>query len=200
MATPWLIMKNTIGFVSELSFRDWRLGIGLPALVCLAWATRSAQKRRMWIALPLMFSTIYGLWIIFLGYYRYVSLLDVLAPLAIFAPIENAEIFIPLPRIKMFTAMLVALVMMGVTEWHSWKRTKHGSMAVDVNMPSFPEGSMVIIASSEPLAFLTPNLPPQIPVISVINNFMNPAWGAKSKLQVLAAQRVAQHSWPFLHW
>jgi len=129
----------------------------------------------MWIALLLMFLTIYGLWIIFLGYYRYVSLLEVLAPLAMFALIANAEIFMPLPRIKMFTAMLVALVMMGTTEWHSRERTKHGSMAVDVNMPSFPDGSMVIIASSESLAFLTPNLPPEIPVISVINNFMNPA-------------------------
>ena len=196
LTTPWLIMKNTVGFVSELSFRDWRLGISLPAFVCLAWATRSAQKRRMWIALLLMFSTIYGLWITFLGYYRYVSLLEVLAPLAIFALIANAEILMPLPRIKMFTAMLITLVMMGTTEWLPWERIKHGAMAVDVNMPSFPEGSMVIIASSEPLAFLTPNLPPEIPVISVINNFMNPAWGAKSKLQILAAQRVAQHTGP----
>lgn len=45
----------------------------------------------------------------------------------------------------MFTAMLIALAMMGITEWYSWKRTKQGSMAVDVNMPSFPEGSIAIM-------------------------------------------------------
>jgi len=197
LTIPWLIMKETSGFVSEMSFRDWRLGLGIPALVWLVWRSPTSKTRRIWLALLLMSLTIYAVWAILFGYYRYVSLLEVISALAIVSVIANHSRLARKKRISSIWLLIVVITVMGVTKWPQWERVNHGEMAVSVKIKSPPKNSIVIIASLEPLAFIVPQLPPEVPVISVINNFMNPAWGAAYKLQESAMQRVAEHGGPF---
>lgn len=196
IATPWLIMKETSGFVSELPFRDWRLGLGLPALLWLAWGTPINKIRRIWQALALMFLTIYILWVTLFGYYRYVSLLELISALAVFTCIANGLELVRSYPIKILVTLFLVTALVGITKWPSWGRAAHGDMAVTAKVPGLPQNSMVMMATLEPLAFIVPSLPAELPVISVINNFMNPAWGAHSRLHVLAAQRITQHNGP----
>ena len=196
LTTPWLIMKETSGFVSEVPFRDWRFGIGLPALLWLAWSTPALKIRRVWQALILMFVTIYFLWVMLFGYYRYVSLLELISALAIFMCIANSLKHIQSSAFKILLILSLTLVIVETTQWPSWGRVAHGEIAVSAKIPSLPQDSMVMMATLEPLGFIVPSLPPKVPVISVINNFMNPAWGGHAKLHVLAAQRIAQHKGP----
>ena len=196
IATPWLIMKENASFVSEMPFRDWRLGLGLPAMLWLAWRSPIGSIRQIWRVLLLMFLAIYCVWIIFFGHFRYVSLLELIAAIAIVSFFANCAIILQTSRIRNVTLLLMLVILIGSTKWPSWGRVGHGEIAVEARMPNLPNGSMVVIASLEPLAYIVPSLPPDVPVISVANNFMNPAWGANFKLHSMAAQRVAQHSGP----
>jgi len=53
----------------------------------------------------------------------------------------------------------------------------------------------VLIATLEPLGYVVPNLPPAIPVISIINNIMIHSM-AMPKLQDLGVQRIRAHAGP----
>jgi hypothetical protein len=62
-------------------------------------------------------------------------------------------------------------------------------------MPQLPANALVIFATLEPVGYLAPNLPPEIPVVSLINNFMHTNPG-RIQLQTLATQKVLQHQGP----
>ena len=196
LATPWRIMKVTSGLVLEMPFRDWRLGLGLPAMLWLAWTTPMLNTRRIWQALLMMFLTIYFSWLALFGYYRYANFMELIAALAICAIFANSLKLIDSDRLRILAIIALLVATAGVTNWPAWGRIAHGDMAVSAKIPSLPQDSMVMMATLEPLGFIVPSLPPKVPVISVINNFMNPAWGGHAKLHVLAAQRIAQHKGP----
>ena len=54
---------------------------------------------------------------------------------------------------------------------------------------------MVVIATMEPLGYVVPNLPPAIPVVSIINNIMIHNT-TKPKIQDLGVQRIRAHLGP----
>lgn len=191
--TPWLIMKATVGFITEMPFREWRMGLGIPAFVWLAWKTPELNVRRLWRALLLMFLTTYSAWAIFFGYYRYASLLELLSVMAVVALVANWAAHVSSPFKKYAILLLTVLLLMRTTIWPSWGRVPHGEMAVIATVPSMPNDSIVIIASLEPISYVIPSFPAHIPVISIVNNFMRPADGMVPRLyglDQLAIQRV----------
>lgn len=192
-AIPWLMMRETAGFVTEMPFRDWRIGLGLPALAWFAWTTPAANARHLWRALLLMFLTTYGLWALLFGYYRYASLLELIAVIAIFSVVVNLSEKINFLRVKNLILLATVLLLLGTTKWPSWGRIAHGEMAVIAKIPAIPSDSMVVIASLEPISYVVPNLPADVPVIAMVNNLIRPADGADFRLRQMAVQRVMAH-------
>ena len=194
--TPWLIMRETTGLFIEMPFRDWRLGLGLPALVWLACKTPATHARPLWRALLLMFLTTYGLWALLFGYYRYVSLLELISIIAIFSAVVSGSEKIKSVHGKNLMLLATVLLLLGTTRWPSWARTEHGEMAVIATLPSIPNNSMVIIATLEPVGYLATNFPESVPVIAIVNNFMKPVEGVEFGLRKQAMQRLAAHQGP----
>ena len=195
-AAPWLMMKVTVGFITEMPFREWRMGLGIPALILLTWQTPELNVRRLWRAVLLMFLTIYCLWIGLFGYYRYASLLELLLAIAIVALLANWIAPLQSPHKKNAILLIAVFLLMRATIWPSWGREPHGEMAVVSVIPNLPSDSMVIIASLEPISYVVPSFPPNIPVISVVNNFIRPADGAEPRLYLLdqlAIKRIRAH-------
>jgi hypothetical protein len=81
------------------------------------------------------------------------------------------------------------------TVWPAWGRLPHGESAVVAQIPLLPDNSMVVFATLEPVGYLSPSLPKEVPVVSLINNFMHTDPG-KIELQNLATQKVLQHQGP----
>ncbi len=192
-ATPWLIMKETTGFVIEMPFRDWRMGLGLPALVWLAWKTPATNARRLWRAVLLMTLTTYGLWALLFGYYRYASLLELISVIAIFSAVVSGLAKINSVYRKNLILLATVLLLLGTTRWPLWARTEHGEMAVIAALPLIPNNSMVIVATLEPVGYLTTSLPASVPVVAIVNNIMRPAEGVEFELHKQAMHRLVSH-------
>ncbi len=195
-ATPWLMMKVTIGFITEIPIREWRMGLGIPAFILLAWQTPELQVRRLWCALLLMFLVIYCLWIGVFGYYRYASLLELLSSMAIVATVANWVAPFQSAFKKYAILLVMVVLLMRTTIWPSWGRELHGEMAVVSVVPILPNDSMVIVASLEPMAYVVPSFSAHTPVISIVNNFMRPPDTAEPRLYLLdqsAIHRVREH-------
>lgn len=189
---PFRLMVSTTGFVSEATLRDWRLALGFPALLYLAWRPDSASAawRFKWRAVLVFFVVSYVLWAGFYGIYRYAGLLELTASLGLVACAATIR-----PARALVAVAIASLVVIATAKQPRLWRIPHGAPAVVATLPALPAGSMVVIASLEPLGYVVPNLPPAVPVISIINNIMGHNM-PRPKLQDLGVQRIRAHVGP----
>ncbi len=189
---PFRLMFNTTGFVSEVALRDWRLALGFPALLYLAWRPDSSSIawRFKWRAVLVFFVVSYVLWAGFYGIYRYAGLLELTAALALVACAATIR-----PARALVAVVIASVTVIATAKQPRWWRAPHGAPAVVAALPALPAGSMVVIATMEPLGYVVPNLPPAIPVVSIINNIMIHSM-TMPKLQDLGVQRIRAHAGP----
>ena len=191
VSLPYRLMSENF-FVSEMSLRDWRLGLGLPAVTWLAFSPgkNSTEQRKLWLPIFVFCISSYLIWAGLWGIYRYAETLEILLSLCIVSCI-----FKIIPNWNKIAILLICLIVVDTTKYPEWGRLPHGKPAVLSTIPELPYGSMVVIASLEPISYIVPGLPPEIPVVSLINNFMVPGLG-QIKLQSLATERVLNHDGP----
>ncbi len=192
LSLPWRLMWTSAPLVAEFRLQDWRLGLGFPALALLAFGPFQSdeKQKKLWWPLFVFCVVSYVIWAKLYGIYRYAGVLEVLMPVAI----VMACISIFKTR-KIWAVSLATVVVLTPTVWPNWGRLPHGQAAVVAKMPQLPANAMVIFATLEPVGYLAPNLPPEIPVVSLINNFMHTNPG-RIQLQTLATQKVLQHQGP----
>jgi hypothetical protein len=192
LSLPWRLMWTSGPLVSELRLQDWRLGLGFPALALLAFGPfhSDEKQQKFWLPLLVFCCVSYVIWARLYGIYRYAGLLEVLMPVAIV--MATVSIF---KQRKMLAVSLATVTVLTPTVWPNWGRLPHGQAAVIAKMPKLPANAMVVFATLEPVGYLAPNLPPEIPVVSLINNFMHTDPG-RIQLQKLATQKVLQHQGP----
>ena len=192
LTLPFRLMSSTTGFVSEATLRDWRLALGFPALLYLAWRPDSSSIacRFKWRAVLAFFVVSYVLWAGFSGIYRYAGLLELTASLAWVACAATIR-----PARALVAVAIASVVVIATVKQPHWWRIPHGAPAVVATLPALPAGSMVVIATLDPLGYVVPNLPPAIPVISIINNIMIHS-RAMPKIQDLGVQRIRAHAGP----
>ena len=189
---PWRLMITSTPLVSEFRLQDWRLGLGFPALAWLAFGSLKFRQEqpKFWLPVFVFCSVSYVIWAKLYGIYRYAGVLEVLMPLAIMMAISS--IF----KKSIFWAIATATgLLLTPTVWPAWGRLPHGESAVVAQIPLLPDNSMVVFATLEPVGYLSPSLPKEVPVVSLINNFMHTDPG-KIELQNLATQKVLQHQGP----
>ncbi len=156
--------------VNDVPFRDVKIAIAYAIVpLSVAWAlfTRRTvtQPARLLFVMALVS---YAVWVSMFGVYRYVLSLEMLAPLLIALALS----LVPLTaRVRYTTLAVLALLAIVCTGWRwipiggvGWR-----GGYVDVALPSIadPDHTLVVMAGLEPMGYLVPAFPRQIPFLRI---------------------------------
>lgn len=185
--------------VSELWFLDLRLPLLFIALLVLPlWRRRAraqlAQPRTLdFVLLAVVLA--YLLWLALFGYYRYLIVLEMLAPLLLVVAL------LALPRRASLATACAVLVLIGLaTRPPRWGRLAHyGDHYVEVMLPARVQAAnaLVVFGSREPLAFLAPAFPDGTRFVRIVGNVLGPPlpeWA----LDRAVHERLHRHDGPLL--
>ncbi|MBL8300157.1 MAG: hypothetical protein JNN30_17600 [Rhodanobacteraceae bacterium] len=186
-------------YVSELKFLDLRVLLWFLAMLLLPlwWRRAQAQSTQ---ALSLTFIVmaallIYLFWLIVFGYYRYLVVLEMLAPLLL----TVALLAIP-RRHGVITACCVLVVISLATRGPRWGRlASYAESYVSVQLPPSAQqrDALVLFADHEPLAFLAPSFPAGTRFARIRGNVMGPPM-PEWALDRAARARIQAHRGPLL--
>lgn len=202
-ALQWLVYPlvwlDTSQYVSELRFLDLRVPLAFIAALALPlWLRRAqaatAQPRRLNTVL-IAAAAMYLFWLALFGYYRYLVVLEMLAPLVI------AVALLTVPRRAGVVAACCVLVVVGLaTRAPRWGRLdRYGDSYVTATLPPSARQSaaLVVFGDDEPFAFLAPSFPAGTRFVRIRGNVIGPPipeWG----LDRLVRARIAAHPGPLL--
>jgi hypothetical protein len=191
LQVPFALLDKSTRF-SEIPVRDPRLLLGLASLAALAWRTRRVgeaspdMRRRHW-ALGLFFVASFLPWALQSGIYRYASVLELLACLALVLWLQS--------RAHARTWLVATLlVVAGVTVRPDWGRAESAAPRFGLQAPELGADALVIVATREPVGYLVVGLPKTTPVVSVYSNVLAPT--ECTGLLRRASQRIAAHRGP----
>lgn len=198
LAIPFQLLKKSRAF-SEIGLRDPRLLLGFIALVWLAWRQRAVPAsvgdgiagapRATLRIVAAFFVASFLLWALQYGIYRYVLPLEMLACALLVAAVATVRTRRPVA----WLVVACLLVLVG-TRQPRWERGPFAPPYFQVDLPTLPSGSMVVLSSREPLAYAALALPADVPVLSIYNNMLDPH--TCSGLQAQAEARVRAHRGP----
>jgi hypothetical protein len=185
--------------VSELWFLDLRLPLLFLALLALPlWRRRARAASPQPHALDFVLLAValaYLLWLALFGYYRYLVVLEMLAPLLLVVAL------LALPwRIGLATACAVLVLVGLATRPPRWGRLAHyGDHYVEVTLPARAQAAdaLVVFGSREPLSFLAPAFPDGTRFVRIVGNVLGPPlpeWA----LDRAVHERLHRHDGPLL--
>jgi hypothetical protein len=195
----------------EIVFRDYRVLTafiliplaGLTRVVQALWAPRSAPggtpgfvNTQHALFVMVTAAAAYGVWLEMFAVYRYLTALEMLAPLLIVLAVG----LMPGPRLwRLEIALALVAFLVLTTRPGEWIRVPFSEKAVEVQVPTIadPAHTIVLLAGHEPLSFLLPAFPPQMRFLRVDSNFTNPDETGVRFNQVMR-QIVAEHQGPLL--
>jgi hypothetical protein len=193
-------------FVFSFDWRsaaDWQFGdvrvmlayMAVPVAICIwLFGTPSREPLVSPGAARLLFvfaGVSYLLWLLLFAIYRYIVTLEMLAPLLIAAAIG----FAPVPRRWQVIATGVVLAAAFVLATYIFgARAPVGDPYVQISQPAIarPAETMVLMTGYEPMAYVIPTLPREIPVLRVQGFLIGPGDG--TTLSALVKDRVAAHN------
>jgi hypothetical protein len=174
----------------DLPFTDIRVGIAYVLMIAagLTWLARRLRKDAPAgatltepgaTAMLFAFAVIsYVAWILVFGIYRYILALEMLAPLAIIAAIA----MLPITRkARLVTLGCLAAAIALTSRPNFLKRAPLGDPYVQVKLPKIPDpdNTMILMTGAEPMGYLVPELPHQIPVLRIDGWLIQPQDGSK---------------------
>lgn len=169
----WLFFPVYFTFDSrvaaEVPFFDARV-LALFILIPLS-PLFGAHKKSRSLFLLLSIALAYVVWLKLFSIYRYLVVLEMLAPLAVML------IFAGLPRrLALNGGLAVVLLLCVTTRPAVWIRLPFTDRAVAVDLPPIadPEHALVLIAGHEPLSFLIPAFPESMRFLRIDSTFTNP--------------------------
>ena len=190
--------------VGEIEFRDFRILAAYFALLAtpaiLYLRSKASPTAPIADRLPARYviaaaALSYAVWVPLFGIYRYLIPLEMLAPLVTVAAIA---LWPTTPQLRATVAVAV-LTFVTVTAWPgTWTRLPQwtGKM-VEVSVPPLPDPAhtMVLMVGLEPLSYVIPSLPPEIPVLRLQGYFTDPK--DDTGVNRLIRARLAAHQGPF---
>ncbi len=189
LAAPFELLWRSRSF-SELLLKDPRLLIGITGLLALCWLhyRRSSQQARPLATLLVFFVTAFLAWVLQYAIYRYAIVLELLGCLALVLVLQE------LPRARNVALLLALLLVSADTKRPNWGRLHSSSPRYGISQLQLPVGSLVIIATREPLAYMALALPDPVPLVSVANALLTPQ--RCGRLQARVAALIAGHAGP----
>ncbi|HJU40021.1 MAG TPA: hypothetical protein VJ724_10650, partial [Tahibacter sp.] len=189
-----LAWADTPRAVSELWFLDLRVPLAFVAALALPLWWRRAASRPLAFVLA-VFGIGYVGWLVLFGYYRYLAIVEMLAPALVVAALGT----LPLSRRAAIAVASAVLALVTVaTKPPKWGRLpNYGARYVEVTVPDVPDLSRatVLLADDAALAFVIPSFPPTTRFVRVGGNFVGPPyepWGVDRE----AARRIAEATGP----
>ncbi len=190
--------------VGEIEFRDFRV---LAAYVVVIATPVIMLARRAVSAAPLVetlaaryviaaCAVSYAVWVPLFGIYRYIIPLEMLAPLCVAAAIGLWPVTI---HLRALTAGAI-LLFVTLTAWPGdWIRLPAWTdKMVEVTPPPVADAAhtMVLMVGLEPLSYVIPSLPPEMPVIRLQGYFTDPK--DDTGMNRLIRERLAAHNGPLI--
>jgi hypothetical protein len=185
--------------VSELWFLDLRVPLWFIAMLAVPFwwrraRSQSAQPQAL-ACVVIATALIYLFWLVLFGYYRYLVVLEMLAPLllaiALLAAAQRGSLVI----------LCSVLVVIGLaTRGPRWGRVPtYAAHYVEVQLPPLAQqrDGLVLFADHEPLAFLAPAFPSGTRFARVLGNLIGPPipeWGLDRAVRA----RLRAHRGPLL--
>ncbi len=169
-----LILARDYKLVSEVSFRDWRLG-ALFVLAIAAAIKYLARGRRdpfpaEWKFLAAFTLASYLVWLKLFGIYRYLVPLEMLAgPLIV----GCALYLVPGRQPRRVAVVILAVLLIATTRAASWGRVDFRGAYFDVAVPDVAPRSLVIVGPYEPMAYAIPFFRPDARFVSPWNNLLH---------------------------
>lgn len=182
---------------NDLSFQDIRVALSYVLVIAagVVWLLRRQSRdplvRNDVALLVFVFAAAsYLAWLKFFAIYRYIIALEMLAPLLIVAAVG----LFPLPRRTRYLtlAALCGLVML-TSRSDFLERAPVEDPYIQVALPPIrdPANTMVVMTGDAPMGFITPSLPPQIPVLRIDGWMVQPRDGTGITRDMM--RRVAHH-------
>lgn len=191
-----LVWADTPRRVSEGSFLDLRIPLlFLAALALPLWRRRvlTPAPRHAADFLLLALALAYLAWLTLFGYYRYLVVLEMLAPALLVLALSG------MPRRAAGAVVLALLaVLILATRPARWGRLPHyGVDYVEVQLPPHPglASALVVFGDGEPLGFLATAFPPGTRFVRIAGNLVGPPlpeWALDRAVQ----QRLRTHPGP----
>jgi hypothetical protein len=186
----WLIDPSRVW---EMPFRDLRVVALYPLLLVLpiCFRRRLAEEARALLLVLVFLLLSYLLWLMVFSIYRYLAVVEMLAPLVLFTVLVR---FVRSRRLQV-TGMLLLLC----TQWfvHFQRPAAVPELHADSpsTLQSLPADALVLINSYEPLGFAALWLDDDIPLVRTRANFLFRD-DAISLLRSEAEKRVRTHQGP----
>ncbi len=181
----------------DLPFLDIRVGLAYLIAIGALMVWLAGRRSKDPLVVPeaarilIVFAAVsYFFWLKVFAIYRYIVLLEMLAPLIIavgvgLLPITRRTQLIALGGL-FFLAMLFTR-----SEW--LERAPLGDPYIDADLPKLaePAKTMVLMTGDAPLGFIAPSLPPQVAVLRIDGWMMQPEDGSELTRQM--KRRVYAH-------
>lgn len=190
-----LLFSANWGVADDLPFHDVRVGLVYVLMILTVPVALFAPRAReelvardaIW---PLFAFTAvaYVAWLKMFGIYRYILLLEMLAPILIAA---CAALWPAGMRLRLSAFGVLMLGVLCLTHADLPDRAPVGDPYVQVTIPpiAHPQKTMVLMTGESPLGFLAPSFPPEIPIVRIDGWMMAPRDG--SRLTADTMKRVA---------
>ena len=177
---------------AEVPFFDARV-LALFLLIPLA-PFLGAFKRPRTAMLLATIAIAYVAWLKLFAIYRYLVVLEMLAPLAVMLICDALP-----PRRGRLIGLAVVFLLCATTRPAVWIRMPFTERAVEVSLPPIadPEHSLVLLAGHEPLSFLIPAFPETMRFLRIDSTFTNPDQTAVPFNRVMKEQ-IDRHDGPLL--
>jgi hypothetical protein len=198
-----LLFSIDWGVADDLPFHDIRVGLAyvlviaslVTALFVRAWPGQARpQARRRFVAPDAAWALIafvavsYIAWLKVFGIYRYILLLEIMAPLVIVIAIDLWPLT---ERLRLSLAGAALLGVLVFTHANLPLRAPVGDPYIQVTIPPIadPHKTMILMTGETPMGFLAPSFPPEIPIVRIDGWMIAPKDGSKLTAETMA--RVA---------
>ncbi len=183
----WLLDPHRVW---EWPFRDLRPVLLVPLLFIfpvVTWARRARAADNLRVVLVCL-ALSYVVWLAMFSIYRYLAVLEMLAPLALFA---MALAWFRHPRAAV-AAVLALVVLQFAVDFNRAGSTWKFSAGAATELAQLPADAMLVIDGYEPLGYLGAWVSADIPMVRIRANFFN-GENEGHRLHRLAAERIATH-------
>jgi hypothetical protein len=187
---------------SDAAFRDLRILVCflLIPFAAAARLRRTSRAHPPWSPgaryLLAAFAISYIAWILLFCVYRYITALEMLAPLAITLAIQALPIT---RRARLVATVAVLGVTVAATQPADWIRVPWTDKWVSVDPPPIadPSRTIVLITGHEPLSYLIPSFPPAVRFIRIDSSFTG-AYEPTVRFNGVMRAIVDEHKGPLL--
>ena len=173
----------------DLPFRDIRVGVAYVLIIATVPLWFFARRRPNRLVAPEASAALFAFagvsylaWLRLFAIYRYILVLEMIAPLLIVAAIGLWPLS---ARVRVITSGAVLVWILASMRVLAPERAPVTDPYVQVSMPPIPhpDHTMILMTGEAPLGFIVPSLPPQIPVLRIDGWLIQPRDGSRLTAQ-----------------